>query len=219
MSARPPRAEQNPTSDRGSFDPNMLLAYVPSERSPGAPPPPKFGTLIFETNMDGVEVFLDGQSVGIVNKSKPLEAARPAARRAHHQGRARMGYEPDGPREEMVYPGQESTVSIKILIPRRRRRGRRGRSSTKGLEYYKKGYEKNYTKAAEHFEKALAADPTYSQAAMYLGRTYNALFDQDEAEASTTRRPSRSTRTTWRRAPVTAACCWTSATWTKPSGN
>src|SRR5581483_7040397 len=32
------------------------------------------------------------------------------------------------------------------------------------------------------FEKALAADPTYSQAAFYLGLTYNALFDEDKAE-------------------------------------
>ena len=34
---------QNPTSERGSFDPKMLLAYVPSGAEPGAPPPPKSG--------------------------------------------------------------------------------------------------------------------------------------------------------------------------------
>src|SRR5580704_1510741 len=43
--------QQNPTSDRGSFDSGMLLAYVPSNVKPGAPPAPKFGTLILEANM------------------------------------------------------------------------------------------------------------------------------------------------------------------------
>ncbi|HSW50309.1 MAG TPA: caspase family protein, partial [Bryobacteraceae bacterium] len=64
--------QQNPTSDRSSFDPDMLLAYVPSRAAAGTPPPPKFGALIFESNMDGVEVFLDGKSVGVVNKGQPL---------------------------------------------------------------------------------------------------------------------------------------------------
>ena len=48
----------------GSFDPKMLLAYVPSGAEPGAPPPPKSGALVFEANMDGVEVFIDGKSAG-----------------------------------------------------------------------------------------------------------------------------------------------------------
>jgi hypothetical protein len=31
-----------------------------------------------------------------------------------------MGYEPDGPRQEEVYPGQETTVTVRILIARNR---------------------------------------------------------------------------------------------------
>jgi len=50
------------------------------------------------------------------------------------------------------------------------------------LKYYNKGFAANYKKAAEYFLKALSADPTYSQAALYLGRTYDALFDPDNAE-------------------------------------
>ena len=34
------RGLQNPTSERASFDPGMLLAYVPSNRTPDFPPPP-----------------------------------------------------------------------------------------------------------------------------------------------------------------------------------
>ena len=35
-------------------------------------PPPKFGSLVFESNMDDVEVFVDGKSVGMVAKGKPF---------------------------------------------------------------------------------------------------------------------------------------------------
>ena len=38
---------QNPTSDRGSFDPNMLLAFIPSNVRSAEPAAPKYGTLIF----------------------------------------------------------------------------------------------------------------------------------------------------------------------------
>ncbi len=172
--------QQNPTSDRASFDPNMLLAYVPSSVKPGAPPPPKMGTLVFVSNMDGVEVFLDGQSAGVVNKGKALTlpGLKPGA---HTVKGVKMGYEPDGPREETVYPGQESTVNLKILIARRRNRAA-AEALDKGLEYYKEGLAKNYKRAVEQFEKALQLDPQYSQAAMYLGLASNALFEQEKAE-------------------------------------
>ncbi len=172
--------QQNPTSERGSFDPEMLLAWVPSGAQPANPPAPKFGTLIFEANMDDVEVFVDGKSIGVVSKSKPLTV--PGLPPGGHTVKGvKLGYEPDGPRQETVYPGQESTVSIKILIARRRSKAAVD-SLDKGLEYYQKGYEQNYRKAAELLEKALQIDPTYSQAAFYLGLTYNAMYDQEKAQ-------------------------------------
>ena len=92
-----------------------------------------------------------------------------------------QGFEPDGPREETVYPGTESTVNIKLLIPRRR--GKPAEEALdKGIALYQKGYDQNYKKAAEQFEKALQLDATYSQAAYYLGLTYNALFDEEKAQ-------------------------------------
>ena len=174
------KGEQNPTSDKGSFDPDMRLSYVPSTASPATAPAPKFGTLVFETNMDGVEVFVDGNSAGVLDKGKNLRlpGLTPGA---HTIKGVKMGYEPVGPRPEMVYPGEESTVTINVTIARRRGKAVLDELD-KGLEYYNKGYEQNYKKAAELFEKALHDDPAYSQAAFYLGLTYNALFDQDKAQ-------------------------------------
>jgi len=171
---------QNPTSDQGSFDPQMLLAYAPSRVEAAAPPAAKYGSFIFESNMDGVEVFLDGKSLGVVNKGQPFPV--PGLTPGIHvvQG-VKMGYEPDGPREETVYPGQDTTVSIRLLIARRRTRAAID-ALDHGVAWYNKGYAQNYRKAVEEFQKALSIDPAYSQAALYLGRAYNALFDDQQAD-------------------------------------
>jgi tetratricopeptide (TPR) repeat protein len=171
---------QNPTADRSSFDPEMLLAYVPSNASAAAPPPPKDGVLVFESNVDGAEVFLDGKPVGVVDKGKTLRLPG-LAPGAHTVKAVKMGYEPDGPRDEVVYPGQERTVTIRILIPRRRNKAA-VELFDQALELYQKGNEANYRKAAGLLENALALDPGYSQAALYLARAENALFAQDKAE-------------------------------------
>ncbi|MGD0360183.1 MAG: tetratricopeptide repeat protein [Bryobacteraceae bacterium] len=179
-SGRPGLTPQNPTVGQASYDPNMLLAYVPSRAKPGVPPPAKEGALIFESNMDGTEVFLDGKSVGVVNKGKTLSLPGLAPGTHTVQG-VKMGYEPDGPREETVYPGRDTTVSIKIMIARRRNHAAVD-SLDKGMGFYKKGFEENYKKAVVDFQKALDLDPDYSQAALYLARAYNALFDEANAE-------------------------------------
>lgn len=171
---------QNPTVG-GSFDNNMLLAYIPSGATSGAPPPPKFGTLIFESNMDGVEVFLDGRSVGVVDKGKQLRV--PGLTPGIHQVKGvRMGYEPDGPREEIVYPGQESTVTLKMLIPRRRPKAALEKFDPAVERYQRARGPEDYRRAVRAFEEILAIDPTYSQAALYLARAYRDLYEYEQAE-------------------------------------
>jgi tetratricopeptide (TPR) repeat protein len=175
--------QQNPTSDRGSFDPNMYLSVIPAALRSAKAPVPKDGTLVFETNQDGVEVFVDGVSQGVINRAKPLtlEGMKPGN---HTVQGVKNGYEPDGPREEMVYPGRASTVSIKILVVRRRSKAALDELNDGVKEYSKGSGGADYKKAAAHFEKALQIDPTYSEAALYLGRVYNALFDEAKSEAA-----------------------------------
>jgi len=176
MSAR--GGSQNPTSGRGGYDPDMLLSYVPDHADPAVPPAPKFGGLIFESNMDGVEVFLDGNPIGVLSKGRTLPV--PGLLPGQHtvQG-IKNGYEPDGPRQVTVYPGRDDTVSIKILVPRHHNKEAMDLVMQGTKEYLK---DANYTKAAATFEKAFQLDPTYSQAAYYLARSYNALFQEPKAE-------------------------------------
>ncbi len=173
------QAAQNPTYDRGSFDPNMVLAYNPTRVKGANLPPPAFGNLVVETNMDNTEVFIDGKSAGVVNKGTPLRL--PGIQPGAHTVKAvRLGYEPDGPREEQVYPGQDTTVSIRILIARQHNHAAVEKFD-KGIEDYNKGNTENYKKAADNFREALRLDPKYSQAALYLGRVDNALYLDEES--------------------------------------
>ena len=72
---------QNPTSDRSSYDKDMWLSFMPANATPATAPPPQFGSMSINVNMDDVEVFVDGKSVGIVAKGKPfaLPGLRPGS--------------------------------------------------------------------------------------------------------------------------------------------
>ena len=57
-----------------------------------------------------------------------------------------------------VYPGQASTVSFKILIPRRRDKAAADLLD-KGIQYYQKGFEQNYKKAADLLRAGIQDGP------------------------------------------------------------
>ena len=174
---------QNPTSERGSFDSNMVLAYDPTHaKQPVTTAGLQYGTLVVQTNMDNTELWLDGKQVGVVAKASALRL--PGLSPGSHTIKGvHMGYEPDGPREEMIYPGQETTVNLRILIPRQRKQAAVDLLDH-AIDDYKKGFEANYRKAEEKLNQAVAIDPNYSQAFMYLGRVQNALYEDDKAKAA-----------------------------------
>lgn len=174
---------QNPTSERGSFDSNMVLAYDPSHaKQPVTTVGLQYGTLVVQTNMDNTELWLDGKQVGVIAKASALRL--PGLSPGSHTIKGvHMGYEPDGPREEMIYPGQDTTVNLRILIPRQRKQAAVDLLDH-AIDDYKKGFEANYRKAEEKLNQAVAVDPNYSQAYMYLGRVENALYEDDKAKAA-----------------------------------
>ena len=130
--------------------------------------------------MDDVEVWLDGKSQGIFKKgvAQHFPGLTPGP---HTVMGAHQGYEPDGPREEQIYPGQETTVAVRILIAQRRNHAAQ-EFFDRGLDRYTRGFADNYKAAAVDFQRALAIDPAYSKAALYLGRTYHALYEEKEAK-------------------------------------
>jgi tetratricopeptide (TPR) repeat protein len=173
--------QQNPTSDKANYDPAMQLAFNPSHAKVTAPAS-KFGTLVFETNMDETEVFVDGQSKGVLSKGKPFEV--PGLTPGEHTIKGtHSGYEPDGPRQQLVSPGQTDTVTIKILIPRRRNQAAAGLLD-QCINQYHQGNVAAYRTAAATCDRALQADPNYAQAAFYQGLAYSAAFEFDQAKRS-----------------------------------
>lgn len=173
---------QNPTSERGSFDPNMVLAFNPEHVKAGVQSNLQYGTLVVQTNMDNTELWLDGKDVGVLRKASALRL--PGLTPGSHTIKAvHMGYEPDGPREEVVYPGQETTVNIRILIPRQHAQAAEDMLDS-AIADYKRGFEANYKKAEAKLDQAVAVDPNYSEAWMYLGRVEDALWADEKASAA-----------------------------------
>lgn len=111
---RDTEGRQHPTSDQASFDPNMLLAYLPAVAIDSG----QTGRLIIGTNMDGVEIYVDGERVGTAGRNAPL--AIDLSEGEHALRAERLGYEPVE-RTELVSPGREASVTMNMLIPARPR--------------------------------------------------------------------------------------------------
>ena len=161
----------------------MILAYNPTMAKGPQLAAPKFGNLIIQANMDGTEVWVDGKSVGVVSKNQSLRL--PGLLPGTHTIKGvHQGYEPgSGPRDEQVYPGQDSTVTLHVMIPRVRNKAAVDLLD-KGVEAYQNGSQENYQKSAELFQQAIAIDPKYSTAYVYLGRVEGALYEDDKATAA-----------------------------------
>ena len=76
--ARERQLSQTPTA-RGDYEPEMLLGVANACLSDGTNEAPSMlGTAVIESNMDEVDVYLDGKLIGRMSKGKPLVDPEPA---------------------------------------------------------------------------------------------------------------------------------------------
>src|SRR5260370_5116226 len=129
------------------------------------------GRIVVQSNMDDVEIRLNGMSKGVVSKAKPLERAGLLPGDYTIVG-ARRGYEPDGPKTVTVRPGETTTVPINIRIRKNVDRKAEDRFNQGFGIYQKKGNIDGYKQAASDFERALKIDGKYSEAAVYGARDH-----------------------------------------------
>ena len=158
---------QTPQSSR-QFDRSMLLAYDPARslsQDVGA------GGLVVTTNLDGVSVFIDGALQGVIDRGEVLPLPPRQANRTVMVLAAKMGWEPYGPIEETILPGQTVTVEARLTFPRRLDRDADARFDD-GLRRFN---DEDYERAIARFDEALQRDDRHSQAALYAARAYHAM--------------------------------------------
>jgi tetratricopeptide (TPR) repeat protein len=183
---------QTPTA-RGDYEPSMLLGVASACLSKtAASMPSMLGTAVVESNLDDVDLYVDGTLVGQVHKGKPLSLPTLAAG-AHEFKGVHEGYEPDT-KQIMILPGQAVTVTLRIRYVKQVKKaaldlvaqGERllfSRRSTinplNALPVARNQTETDLRKAQDLFTRALAEDPSYSQAAFRLGQVDQLLGDQE----------------------------------------
>ncbi|HYE84746.1 MAG TPA: tetratricopeptide repeat protein, partial [Vicinamibacterales bacterium] len=154
------------------------------------------GTAVIESNMDDVDVYVDGELIGRISKNTPLTL--PSLPSGLHEFRGvREGYEPER-KEVMIAPGQEVTVSLRIRYVRQVKKPAQAlndegerllftrRSSLSLLNLVpveRRQSEADLKKAAALFERALEIDPSFALAAYHLGQVNQLLLKHDESVA------------------------------------
>jgi len=191
--ARDRQLSQTPTA-RGDYEPDMLLGVGNGCSAEGVKAPSMLGTAVVETNMDDVDLYLDGALIGRLSKAKPLVI--PSLPSGLHEFRgAREGYEPDR-QEVMIAPGQEVAVTVRIRYVRQIKKPaqalndagekllftRRSSLSLMNLiPIERRQSEADLKQAAGLFLKALDLDPDFGLAAYHLGQVHQLLLNHDEA--------------------------------------
>jgi tetratricopeptide (TPR) repeat protein len=191
--ARERNLSQTPTA-RGDYEPEMLLGVANACLASGTEAPSMLGTAVIESNMDDVDVYLDGKLIGRIMKNKPLTVpSLPAG--LHEFNGVREGYEPDR-KEIMIAPGQESAVTFRIRYVRQVKKPaqqlnddgekllftRRSSLSLFNLvPRERRQSEADLKRAAALFEKALSIDPDFAVAAYHLGQVKQLLLEHEEA--------------------------------------
>jgi tetratricopeptide (TPR) repeat protein/uncharacterized caspase-like protein len=195
--ARERQLSQTPTA-RGDYEPEMLLGVAAACLSDGTSDAAAsmHGTAVIESNMDDVDVYVDGKLIARISKAKPLRM--PGLPSGLHEFRGvHEGYEPDR-KEVMIAPGQEVAVSLRIRYARQVKKPAQAlnddgekllftrRSSMSLLNVVpveRRQSEADLKKAASLFEKALDIDPGFAVAAYHLGQVNQLLLKYDESVA------------------------------------
>jgi tetratricopeptide (TPR) repeat protein len=194
--ARERQLSQTPTA-RGDYEPEMALGVAQGCLGTADKAPSMLGTAIVESNMDDVELYIDGSLVGKLSKSKPLVV--PSLPSGVHEFRAvKAGYEPDR-KEVMIAPGQESTVSVRIRYVRKIDKAvldlndegekllytQRSSTSLRNLvPANRRQSDDDLKRAADLFTRALARDATFAQAAYNLGQAQQLLQNHEQSVAA-----------------------------------
>ena len=196
--ARERQLSQTPTA-RGDYEPGMLLGVAAACLSDGAADNAvsMLGTAVIESNMDDVDLYVDGKLIGKVSKAKPLTL--PSLPSGLHEFRGEHeGYEPDR-KEVMIAPGQEAAVSLRIRYVRKVKKPaedlnaegekllftRRSSLSLMNLvPVERRQSEADLKNAAELFENALSIDPSFAIAAYHLGQVNQLLLKHEESVAA-----------------------------------
>ena len=190
--AREHGLSQTPTPS-GDYAPNMPLGMSRGCLGTAAAAPSMLGTAVVETNMDGVEVYLDGAFVGRISAAHAPLVIPGLASGPHKVDGLREGYEPDH-KEVLIAPGQESSVSLRFRYPKVVKKnalelGRKGekllfshRSSLnllriEGIQSSRQS-EADLRAAESIFVQALKEDPDFSKGAFDLGQTRQLLSDE-----------------------------------------
>jgi tetratricopeptide (TPR) repeat protein len=191
--ARERSLTQTPTA-RGDYEPEMVLGVATECLGTGDKSPSMFGTAVIETNLDDVDVYIDGKLIGRISKAKPLVVPSLSSGLHEFQG-VKAGYEPER-KEIMISPGQESAVTLRIRYVRQvkppalelNEQGEKllftRRSSLSLMNLVpaeRKQSDADLQRAAGFFEKALGVDPNYTVAAYHLGQVHQLLLNHEES--------------------------------------
>jgi tetratricopeptide (TPR) repeat protein len=181
-------AMQTP-QDHGDYSPDMVLGFVPAHVTATATLQNSTGTLHVVSNMDSVEVYVDGEFRGKLEKG--ASASYPGLSAGRHVVRGvRSGYDPDT-QEVQIDPGTDSTINIRIKFPHKTSKQAENLFDD-GMRHFIKHHgslfssanpqtDADLKQARQDFEGALKADPEDAKSAYYLALAEQAQGDTDAA--------------------------------------